>query len=82
MEKFIILEGMYQPETTGLSFSPGEIKLLAAVCTFLHTLLNMHCPYKTDLSRVYFAFQEDGMLFEVLRIDGLPFNAKTVNLKK
>ena len=36
---------------------------------------------ETDLSRMYFAFQEDGMLFEVQRIDGQPFNAKTVNLK-
>jgi Bacterial protein of unknown function (DUF839) len=30
---------------------------------------------------LYFAFQESGVLFEVTRDDGLPFHAKTVNLK-
>ena len=53
---FTILEGLYRPETTGLSFSP-------------------------DSKRMYFAFQEDGLLFEVTRKDGLPFHAKSLNLK-
>ncbi|CAB9507191.1 osmC-like protein [Seminavis robusta] len=55
-EVFTVLEGMYTPETTGLSFSP-------------------------DGTRMYFAYQEDGMMFEVQRIDGHPFYGKTLNLK-
>jgi uncharacterized protein len=56
-ETLQILEGEYEPETTGLSFTP-------------------------DGTRLYFAFQEDGLVFEVRRIDGKPFHAKTLNIKQ
>jgi hypothetical protein len=52
-----ILEGLYDPETTGLSFSP-------------------------DGTRLLFAFQNDGIVFEVKRKDGMPFHAKTINVKR
>lgn len=52
-----VLEGDYEPETTGLSFTP-------------------------DGKRMYFAFQEDGYIVEVQRIDGRSFHAKTLNVKQ
>ena len=52
-----ILEGLYEPETTGLSFSP-------------------------DGKRMYFAFQEDGFLFEIQRLDQQSFHATTLNVKR
>jgi len=51
-----ILEGLYKPETTGLSFSP-------------------------DGKRMYFAFQEDGLMFEIQRLDQKSFHATALNVK-
>ena len=51
-----ILEGEYEPETTGLGFSP-------------------------DGKRMYFSFQEDGIVFEITRLDGQPFHGITLNVK-
>lgn len=54
---FTILEsGLYQPETTGVSFTP-------------------------DGKRLYFAYQNDGILFELRRKDGESFRARSLNLK-
>jgi hypothetical protein len=53
---FTILEGDYNDETTGLSFSPNG-------------------------KFMYVAFQERGLLFEISREDGLPFNGRSLNVK-
>jgi hypothetical protein len=53
---FTILEGDYNDESTGLSFSPNG-------------------------KFMYVAFQERGLLFEISREDGLPFNGRSLNVK-
>jgi len=54
---YTILEGpVYEPETTGIDFSP-------------------------DGKHMYFAFQDDGLLFDLTRDDGQSFHGKTVKLK-
>jgi len=37
--------------------------------------------FSPDAKHLYFAYQETGLLFDITRIDGLPFNARTLNVK-
>ncbi|GAX27143.1 hypothetical protein FisN_13Lh307 [Fistulifera solaris] len=37
--------------------------------------------FSPDFKRMYVAFQVDGVLFEVMREDGLPFTARTLNVR-
>lgn len=37
--------------------------------------------FSPDGRHMYIAFQDNGVLFDVQRIDGLPFHAKTLNVK-
>jgi hypothetical protein len=37
--------------------------------------------FSPDAKHLYVAYQDNGMLFDVTRTDGLPFHAKTLNVK-
>lgn len=37
--------------------------------------------FSPDARHLYVAYQTNGILFDVTRTDGLPFNAKTLNVK-
>lgn len=37
--------------------------------------------FSPDAKHLYIAYQDNGLLFDVTRIDGLPFSAKTLNVK-
>ena len=37
--------------------------------------------FSPDLRRMYVAYQDNGLLFEVTRRDGLPFNARSLDVK-
>ncbi|GAX27142.1 hypothetical protein FisN_13Lh308 [Fistulifera solaris] len=37
--------------------------------------------FSPDNTRMYIAFQDDGILFEIVRQDGLPFTARSLNLR-
>jgi hypothetical protein len=37
--------------------------------------------FSPDAKHLYIAYQDNGLLFDITRADGLPFNAKTLNVK-
>lgn len=37
--------------------------------------------FSPDSKHLYVAYQETGLLFDITRVDGLPFNARTLNVK-
>jgi hypothetical protein len=37
--------------------------------------------FSPDARRIYFALQENGLIYEIMRIDGLPFSGNTLNIK-
>jgi sugar lactone lactonase YvrE len=37
--------------------------------------------FSPDSKHLYIAYQDNGLLFDITRADGLPFNAKTLNVK-
>jgi hypothetical protein len=37
--------------------------------------------FSPDAKHLYIAYQDNGLLFDITRVDGLPFNAKTLNVK-
>lgn len=37
--------------------------------------------FSPDAKHLYFAYQETGILYDITRVDGLPFNARTLNVK-
>ena len=66
--------------------------IVAHLKTGLTTSQTKHClllsftettgiSFSPDGKHMYFAFQEDGMLFDLTRDDGLSFHGKTVKLK-
>jgi outer membrane protein assembly factor BamB len=37
--------------------------------------------FSPDSKHLYIAYQDNGLIFQIQRLDGLPFNAKTLNIK-
>ena len=59
--------------------SDGEILTILEGPTYSNAATGL--AFSPDNTRMYFAFQEDGILFEVVRQDGLPFSARSLNLR-
>mgnify|MGYP005855527089 CR=1 FL=1 len=65
--------GIHGRDETGMFFTLLESPVYIDETTGL--------AFSPDARRMYVAYQENGLLFEVTRKDGLPFHAKSLNVK-
>ena len=48
---------------------------------YFPSLFLFHTAFSPDGMHMYFAFQDSNVLFDVFRADGLPFNARKLDVK-
>lgn len=70
---FILYSGVHARNIAGQYLTVVESHELSDETTGL--------AFSPDAMHLYVAYQDDGLLFDVVRRDGFPFHAKTLNVK-